>query len=123
MKWIGLAAGGLLGTFARYVMSVFLFRVGGLRFPYGTLAVNLSGCFLIGFFVALGEEKIALSPEAKLFLITGFCGAYTTFSALILETATLAKGEGLGIALLNLSANIIFGFVTFRTGMTAGEML
>ena len=120
-KWIALAAGGLTGTFARYFISSFIFKISGPRFPFGTLAVNLSGCFLIGFITALGSEKISLSHDAKLLLITGFCGAYTTFSAFILETDALMKDGGMGLAFLNIMIQVILGFWIFRSGIAAAE--
>lgn len=122
-KWLALAAGGLTGTFARYVFSSFIFKISGPRFPFGTLAVNLSGCFLIGFFASLAGERINLSHETKLLLITGFCGAYTTFSAFILETDALFKDAGMAIALLNILLQVILGFLIFRGGVAAGEWL
>ena len=90
-KWLGLAAGGILGTFARYFLSGAVYRVWGASFPFGTLVVNLVGCFAIGFLAVLAEEKFLLGPAARVFLMIGFCGAFTTFSTFILETANLTK--------------------------------
>lgn len=116
-KFLALAAGGLTGTFLRYYFSVFVHHTAGPRFPLATLLVNLLGCFVAGLFVGWGEEKIALSPETRLLVITGFCGAFTTFSAFILETETLFRGGAGGYAALNIFANIILGFLLFRGGM------
>ena len=56
-KWVSLIAGGALGTLARYWLGGIVYQFFGSSFPYGTLVVNLTGCWLIGFFVVLGEEK------------------------------------------------------------------
>jgi CrcB protein len=116
-KWIGLAVGGVLGTFARYFLSGTVHRIFGVTFPFGTLAVNLIGCFAIGFLAVLAEEKFLLGPTARVFLMIGFCGAFTTFSSFILETSNLAKdGENL-YAFMNIALSVILGFLVFRLGV------
>ena len=122
-KWIGLTAGGILGTFARYFLSGFVYRVLGTTFPFGTLAVNLIGCFLIGFLAVLAEEKFLLGPAARVFLMIGFCGAFTTFSTFMLETANLTKdGENL-YAFLNIALSVILGFLVFRLGVMLARVI
>ena len=117
MKWLGLAAGGILGTFARYFLSGAVHRICGPTFPFGTLAVNLIGCFAIGFLAVLGEEKFLLGPTARVFLMIGFCGAFTTFSSVILETSNLTRdGESL-YAFMNIALSVLLGFLIFRLGV------
>ncbi len=91
LKWGSLILGGALGTVARYVLAGAVYRAWGTAFPYGTLAVNLTGCFLVGVLTVLSEEKFILGPAGRVFLMIGFCGAFTTFSTFILETANLMK--------------------------------
>src|SRR5690349_17024884 len=91
--WLCLAAGGVLGTFARYGLSQAAFKAFGGGFPYGTLGVNLLGSFLAGFFAELAGEGLKLGPQARLFLLTGFCGAFTTFSAFILESSQMVHAS------------------------------
>jgi fluoride exporter len=122
-KWAVLLTGGVLGTAARYIMSNAVYKMTGPKFPFGTLTVNLLGCLFVGFVAGLGEQKMALSPEAKLFLITGFCGAFTTFSALILETAGLTKSGNVPLALFNVFIQIVLGYFLFRAGMAVSELL
>jgi len=81
--------GGFIGTIARYLSHQFVHRYYPLTFPYGTLAVNLLGCFLIGIFYGLSVKGNLLSPEWRMFLTTGFCGGFTTFSAFTLESVNL----------------------------------
>ncbi|MFA5167870.1 MAG: fluoride efflux transporter CrcB [Candidatus Omnitrophota bacterium] len=116
-KWISLAAGGILGTFARYFLSGTIHRLFGVTFPLGTLVVNLVGCFAIGFLAVLAEEKFLLGPTARVFLMIGFCGAFTTFSSFILETSNLTKdGESL-YAFMNIALSVVLGFLVFRLGV------
>ncbi|MBI4744956.1 MAG: fluoride efflux transporter CrcB [Deltaproteobacteria bacterium] len=102
--------GGFLGSVSRYL-------IGGLvqemfhtyRFPYGTLSVNVIGCFLIGLFYGLGETKGLPAPEVRLLIGTGFIGGFTTFSAFGYETMTLTRfGEPMS-ALANLLLHLLIG--------------
>ena len=122
-KWLSLIFGGVLGTVARYVLAGATYRAFGTAFPYGTLAVNLVGCFLIGLFVTLAETKFLLGPNARMLLMIGFCGAFTTFSTYILESANLIRdGETLR-ALMNVVGSVVLGFVSFRLGILAGDAI
>ncbi len=123
MKWFSLALGGVTGTFARYFLSGFVYRVFGTRFPYGTLAENLIGCFLIGFLAALSEGKFLLGPNSRLFLMAGFCGAFTTFSTFMLETANLLKDGEVLPAFFNVALSVVVGFLVFRLGVYLAEIL
>lgn len=121
-KWLGLAAGGILGTFARYFLSGVIYRIFGATFPSGTLVVNILGCLGIGFLAVLADEKFLLSPTAKVFLMIGFCGAFTTFSTFIFETANLMKdGENLR-ALTNVLASVLLGFAALKAGILLGRL-
>ena len=116
-KWLNLLLGSAAGGIARYVVAGAVYRALGPAFPYGTLAVNASGCFLIGLLDGLAEEKFLLGPEARLLLMIGFCGAYTTFSTLILETDYLVRaGETLRAA-ANLGASLGLGLALLRLGL------
>jgi len=115
-KTILLAIGTLAGGFCRYWLAGAVYSVLGVQFPHGTMVVNLSGCFAIGLLNALAEVKLFLGPEARLLLMTGFCGTFTTFSTFMLETSNLLKdGEALR-ALCNIAGSLIGGFILFRLG-------
>ena len=118
-----LAVGGALGTVVRYYFSGLAHRVMGCHFPWGTMAVNMAGCFLIGFVTAYSERRLDLGPDARLMLTAGFCGAFTTFSTFMLETGNLvADGEMLR-ASANAGISVFLGFALFRTGEILGMIL
>lgn len=93
LLWV--AAGGALGSVARYVVSaVVLARLAAWRFPVGTFAVNIAGCLLIGVLAALTLKHDLFTPSTRLFLFTGVAGGFTTFSSFGLETfQLLRRGE------------------------------
>ena len=121
--WFALAAGSLFGGFARYFMAGAVYRALGTSFPYGTFLVNITGCFLIGLFDCLATERFVLDPTARLLLMTGFCGAFTTFSTLILETSNLMKSGDFARAALNAVGSVIVGLIVFRLGALAGRLV
>ncbi|MFA5118175.1 MAG: fluoride efflux transporter CrcB [Candidatus Omnitrophota bacterium] len=122
-KIIYLIIGGSLGTVARYFISNATYQLFGSGFPYGTLTVNLLGCFIMGLLAALSDYKLLLGPSARLLLMIGFCGAFTTFSTLIFETNNLIKdGQDLR-ALANIMVSVIAGFIIFRIGIFLGRIL
>jgi len=102
--------GGSIGALSRYWVSLLALKLFGARFPWGTLLVNLSGCFLIGVAYALAERGSQwMNPSMRVFFVTGYLGALTTFSTYALETTTAAgDGDRVG-ALLNLAANNLLG--------------
>lgn len=103
---VGLVAvGSAVGGVARYAVSGIVARRFGETFPFGTLVVNITGCVLIGLFAALTQAPGALAGDqlTRLFVLTGICGGYTTFSSFSLQTLNLARdGEWLQAA-----ANIV----------------
>jgi len=110
-------------TLPRYFLTGFMHQIFGASFPYGTLIVNLTGCFLIGLFAALADEKFLLSPQMRLILMVGFCGAFTTFSTFMLETSNLIRdGETLR-AFFNILISVLIGFFVFRTGVLFGKII
>ncbi len=123
MQWIPLVAGGVAGTVSRYLVTGWMTRAFGSQFPYGTLTVNLLGCFLLGFFAIVSETRFPLNPHTKLLLLVGFCGAFTTFSTWILDTATLMKDGQMMAAAGNVAFSLVLGFVALRLGVLAGNWL
>lgn len=114
-----LLAGGTAGVVARYLVSLAVFGLLGGWLPWGTLAVNLTGCLLIGFFDASSTKRGFGGPNGRMMLMTGFCGAYTTFSSLILEFDLLLRASPLrGAAYVLVS--VAAGLALFRAGAVLG---
>lgn len=122
-NWIHLALGGIVGTFARAFLAAAVYRTLGTDFPYGTMAVNLTGCLLVGLFDSMAELRFLIGPPGRLLLMTGFCGAYTTFSTLMLETSNLIRDGEMIRALLNFIGSGVLGLVLFRLGAYLGTLV
>jgi fluoride exporter len=123
MKLLNLIIGGAAGTIARYLLGGAVYRLMGTGFPYGTLIVNITGCFILGVLAALSDKKFMLGPDARLLLMIGFCGAFTTFSTLIFESDNLLKNGQAVRAFTNIFASVILGFILFRMGGLLGEKI
>jgi fluoride exporter len=120
LKFAYLAIGGLGGTFCRYFLSTGVQRFVPSTFPFGTLTVNLVGCFAAGAFASYGAGRLNDEMLKALFL-TGFCGAFTTFSAFTLETSTLL-GQGAFVrAFLNVVMSVVAGLLCFQGGVLLGS--
>jgi CrcB protein len=111
-NFLFLSIGGFLGTFFRYTLTELINKYSTFNFAIGTILVNILGCFLIGLF----SEISHLNQHLRLLLITGFCGAFTTFSTFIFETNHLFKNYNLLIALANIVLSVVFGYLFFRLG-------
>ncbi|MFQ3550256.1 MAG: fluoride efflux transporter CrcB [Armatimonadota bacterium] len=118
-----LIAGGALGTLCRYGVQVLSVKSFGPSFPIGTLIVNLAGCFLIGLLFAIAEHKAHINPAMKMFLITGFLGAFTTFSTLGIESMNLAVNVSKTMAITNLAVNNIAGVLLVLAGLHIGKSI
>ena len=89
MQWLIVACGGALGAMARFGVINYLAPIDGTRFPFGTVLVNISGSFVMGICYVFLDQKLILSPEWRLLVMTGFLGAFTTFSAFSLDALLL----------------------------------
>jgi len=123
IKLLNLIIGGAAGTIARYLLGGAVYRLLGTSFPYGTLVVNVSGCFILGFLAVLADKKFVFGSDLRLLLMIGFCGAFTTFSTLIFESDNLLKNGQALRALANIFVSVILGFVLFRIGGLLGERI
>jgi fluoride exporter len=116
--------GGAIGSIARYLLSGWAQTLAkSIDFPYGTLAVNLLGCFIIGFLSQLAEARGAFTPETRLFVFIGVLGGFTTFSTFGNETVNLAR-DGLGaLALVNIGASVMLGLSAVWLGRVASYLI
>jgi fluoride exporter len=114
---LAVAAGGALGSVARYLMGIGATRLFGLAFPWGTLIINILGSFLIGAFVEMFALKWDLPQEGRVFLTVGVCGGFTTFSTFSLDTWVLMERGDWGLA-----AAYILGSVVLSIGALIGAL-
>jgi CrcB protein len=121
LAYLWVAIGGALGSVGRFWLSGFVAGRVGETFPWGTILVNITGCFIIGFFNTLTgtEGRWLVPPAARTFFLIGVCGGYTTFSSFSLQTLTLAKdGEW-----LRAGANILLSVILCLLGVWLGHVL
>jgi fluoride exporter len=116
--WIGVMLLGGAGAVARFQLDCAVSKRIGKPFPFGTLAVNLSGAMLLGFFAGL-----ALSPHVALLAGTGFVGSYTTFSTWMLETQRLAEERQVVAAYANIAVSVALGLAAAWLGQSIGAAL
>ncbi|MEC9488772.1 MAG: fluoride efflux transporter CrcB [Halanaerobium sp.] len=123
LKVIAVGLGGFFGAISRYLISGWVERYFQGTFPFGTLTVNLVGCFLLGFLYALTLEKEALGPIVRIGITTGFLGALTTFSTFSLETLTLLEGRNYYLGLGNVFISLLLGLMLAWFGMVTARIL
>ena len=123
LQILAIAGGGALGSLARFWVSTGIYQLFGRSFPWGTLVVNVSGSFVMGFLFVLFLERLAAAPEWRAAVLVGFLGAYTTFSTFSIETLSLME-EGLLLkALLNVAASVLVCLLACWIGVILGRSL
>lgn len=118
--FIGAGFGGVL----RYGVSTGIYNLFNKNFPYGTLVVNVSGSFLMGFlFVLLLERFQSIAPQLRALLLIGFLGGYTTFSSFSIETINLMENANWFPAIVNILLSTILCLMAAWTGVILGKTL
>ena len=121
--FILLAIGGAAGTIARYTVSGVAQRWAGAAFPLGTFAVNMLGCLLFGLVWSILETRAGLAGAIRLPVLTGFMGAFTTFSTYMFETTGLVQSGQFAFAALNAVGQTVVGLLLVLAGMALGSLL
>ena len=110
LKILYIGTGGFIGATCRYFVSGFIQRfLSASWFPYGTFAVNMIGCFLIGFLNGMAENRQVFSPEFRLFMFIGFLGSFTTFSTFDYEVFEFVRSGQFFSAALDISLQVFVG--------------
>ena len=118
-QWLAIAAGGALGAMGRFWVSGWVYESFGKGFPWGTLAVNVIGSFVMGFLFVLLVEKTAADPVWRSFIMVGMLGAFTTFSTFSLETLQILETG----ALLRAGLNMLISVATCVLAAWVGAMM
>ena len=121
-KYLMVGVGGFLGAIARFWLGGFVDAKMGTRFPLGTLVINCTGSFLLGFIVTLMAERAHWSPNLRYLIPIGFIGAYTTFSTFEYETFRVMQDGELLLAFLNVVISVVVGFIAVWMGVIAGRL-
>ena len=118
--WISL--GAIAGANLRYLLSSLLARVTA-EFPLGTLAINVTGSFLLGFFMAWTTERVLADPRWRLLIAVGFCGGYTTFSSYAFETMAYFEQGNWGLLAWNIVGNNLLSLAAVVAGAAMARVL
>jgi CrcB protein len=116
-SYILIAIGAVLGANARYFIALWAGSQFGTSFPYGTLFVNLTGSFALGFLAATTSGRLNIPADARLLLGVGFLGSYTTFSSFSVESLALLQHGNISSALLNILGNNVAGLACALLGV------
>lgn len=118
-----ISVGAALGANLRYAVNRLSLQLLSPSMPYGTLIVNVSGSFVLGFFLAWTTERVLADPHWRPLVAVGFCGAYTTYSSYGFETVTLLEQGHYGLAAANFLANNVLSLVAVVAGMALARAL
>ncbi len=120
MSYVWVALGSALGGVARYALTRMAISV-STNLPWGTIAVNIIGCFIIGFFgtITLATGRFPVSESARIFVMVGICGGFTTFSSFSLQTLELLRSGAWGRA----AANVLLSVLLCLLAVAAGHLL
>ncbi len=122
-KIVLLAIAGALGTLARYGLSVGINRISSHAVFGGTFFVNLIGCFAAGVLLSFFENRLHLSEQTRIIVFIGFMGAFTTFSAIMVDTGTLVRSSAWMHAMMNIALQNGLGLVALFSGVFLGRYI
>jgi CrcB protein len=124
LTWFAVAAGGALGSLARYWMTGAVAALTGSRFPYGTLLINILGSFVIGVVagITLTPTRMGMHPDVRIFLMVGICGGFTTFSAFSLQTLELLQTGDVVPAALYVAGSVVLCVLFVWFGWSLGRL-
>jgi len=121
-KYLFLCLAGSAGTLSRFWVGGFVQRLAGDSFPLGNFLVNITGCLLFGLVYAIVENRSGLPGDMRLYVLTGFMGAYTTFSSYMFESVALMEHGMWGAAATNIAGQTVLGIVSIVAGLALGRI-
>lgn len=114
--------GGAIGSICRYLLGYIIGRHINIVFPYGTLSINLLGSLVIGIVYGLAFKNL-VTEDWRIFLATGFCGGFTTFSSFAFENVTLLQEGEIGLMLLYSAVSLLAGLLLTYAGLLIGKVV
>ncbi len=123
MNFVLVAIGAMVGANLRYVLSRFAAKLLGPVFPYGTLIINVTGSFLVGWFIIWTTERVLVDPRWRLVIVIGFCGGFTTFSSYAFETMAYFEQGQWGLMAVNIVSNNLLCLLAVVAGMALARVL
>jgi fluoride exporter len=123
LDFLAVSAGAVVGANLRYWMSRYAVRLLGPVFPYGTLAINVLGSFVLGFFLVWTTERVMVDPRWRLLLAVGFCGGYTTFSSYAYESMSFFQQGQWTLLAANVLGNNLLACAAVLAGMALARVL
>jgi len=115
--------GGFLGSIFRFLTDYFISKSFPHIFPFGTLTVNIVGCFLIGTIYSLAEKENLMTNEMRLFLVTGICGGFTTFSAFAMDNLKLINSSAIWMSIIYIVLSVLLGILGVFAGINISRLL
>jgi len=123
LKILLVGLGGSIGAIARFLLGGYVYELSGKHwFPFGTLAVNLLGCLVIGLVMGLIQTKDVFSPEWRVFILVGVLGSFTTFSTFGYESIELFRESRAALGLVNIGAHVILGLIGVWLGLELAKV-
>ncbi len=121
--FLAISAAAIVGANLRYLVSRLAAKEFGPIFPYGTLAINIVGSFIVGFFVIWTSERLLVDPRWRLLVVVGFCGSFTTFSSYAFESMSFFEQGQWGLLLANVLANNLLCLAGAIAGMAVARVM
>jgi CrcB protein len=122
VNFVVVSLGAIVGANARYIISRYMAKILGPAFPYGTLAINVVGSFIVGWFMIWTTERVLVDPRWRLLVVVGFCGGFTTFSSYAFESMAYFEQGQWGLMAANILTNNMLCLLAAVAGMALARL-